>query len=387
MDDLILNLGEGAAVEKAFVQKAADPVLSPAYSLPTDFAAQYPTPLDPTEIIAMCEEVTMWQYLPELRTGLKQDMWRELNELAFTSGSTYIAFGDGLCPEEYYHDGDNTTITLKNIGAKKTLGVSDIMHSAAVAMGYGDAINRLVGPMASGEGLPGGSDTGTFTTERVADLKAKEIRLGETLVLNGWDRLLILGDTNTNALEFDGIEEWQTNNSVTFHTNSTSVTGTFSATSFDRFLSESCAKPTTLMGHPQVMQEVLSSYFQLGYQGSQIVNFSDGNRIVPGFNFAGYVNTGVGRLQVVADNNFTRTTVGSTIQADVWAMRMTHNGEPLVYKRTQIPFGLRDLVPGCTAIAFEIWAKTALIIKHACAHGQYTSWFTGRVASTCSVIG
>ena len=200
MDDLILNLGEGAAVEKAFVQKAADPVLSPAYSLPTDFAAQYPTPLDPTEIIAMCEEVTMWQYLPELRTGLKQDMWRELNELAFTSGSTYIAFGDGLCPEEYYHDGDNTTITLKNIGAKKTLGVSDIMHSAAVAMGYGDAINRLVGPMASGEGLPGGSDMGTFTTERVADLKAKEIRLGETLVLNGWDRLLILGDTKTNGV-------------------------------------------------------------------------------------------------------------------------------------------------------------------------------------------
>lgn len=383
----ILNLGENNTVERAFVQRASDPNISPAYTTPQDFAAQYPTPLDPTEIIAMCEEITLWQNLPERRTGLKFDMWRELNELAFTSGSAYIAFQDGYCPEEYYHDGDNTTVTLKNIGAKKTLSISDIMHSNAVATGYGDGINRLIAPSAAGEGMPGGSDMGTFVSEQVLDVKAKEIRLAMTLVMNGWDRLLVAGNTNSNSLEFDGVENWQDNMSVTFHTNDTSVTGTFSASSFDRFLSESCAKPNEIWGHPQAIQEMLSGYFQLGYQGSQVVNYSSGDRITPGFNFAGFVNTGVGRLKVVADNNFTRTTVGSTIQADLWAMRTVHNGEPLIYKRTQIPLGLNDLVPGCTAIAFQVWAKTALVIKHACAQGQYTSWFTGRVVSTCSVIG
>jgi len=381
-EEQILDLETGGPM----VQRATDPVISPNYTLPADFAAQYPNPLDPTEIIAMCEEITLWKEMPEQRTGLKVDFWRELNSLAFTSGSAYIAFQDGYCPEEYTHDGANTTVTLKNIGAKKSLGISDIMHSRAVAMGYGDGINRLVGPMAAGEGVPGGSDTGTFLAQTVMDVKAKEMRLMSTLVLNGWDNLLVTGDTNSNALEFDGIENWQTNMSVTFHTNDTSTTGTFSATAFDRFLSESCAKPDTILGHPQAVQEMLSGYFQLGFQGSQVVNFADGGRITPGFNFAGFVNTGVGRLRVIADNNFTRTTVGSTLQVDLWTLRMVHNGEPLVYKRTQIPLAVTDLVPGCTAISFQIWAKTALVIKHACAQGQYTTWITGRVASTCTVI-
>ncbi len=133
---------------------------------------------------------------------------------------------------------------------------------------------------------------------------------------------------------------------------------------------------------------MLSGYFQLGYQGSQIVNFSDGNRLVPGFNFAGFVNSGVGRLVVVADTNFNVTDMGNgAFQAHLYGLRMTHNGVPLVYRTTQIPFSMKDLVPGCTAVSFMVWAKTALIIKHCCAHSDYTSQFTGRISSTCPVIG
>jgi hypothetical protein len=58
-----------------------------------------------------------------------------------------------------------------------------------------------------------------------------------------------------------------------------------------------------------------------------------------------------------------------------------------VYLRTQIPLSLRDLVPGCTAISFEIWTKTALVIKACCAQGQYQTQFTGRVVATCAVVG
>ena len=117
--EVILNLGGG--VERAFtagtVQRAADPALVGAAVTPIDFAAQFPQPLDTTEIVAMCEELSFWKSLPEKQTALKAETWRELNELAFTSGSSYISFADGACPEEFYHDGDNSTITLKNIGA------------------------------------------------------------------------------------------------------------------------------------------------------------------------------------------------------------------------------------------------------------------------------
>jgi hypothetical protein len=153
LNEQVLDLSGNT--EKSFVQKASDSVISPAYALPGDFVAQYPTPLDPTEIIAMCEEVTAWNAIPELRTDLKQFTWRELNALAFTSGSMYISFADGTCPEEFEHSGDNTTITLKNIGAKKSLGLSDIQHSAAVAGANWNGINRLIGGIPAGEGMPG----------------------------------------------------------------------------------------------------------------------------------------------------------------------------------------------------------------------------------------
>ena len=384
--DLVLDLGGATRGSTFQVERATDPVISPAYALPGDFAAQYPTPVPTEEVITMCEELSMWQAIPEQITGLKQETWRELNELAFTSGTAAISFADGACPEEYRHDGDNTTVDLKNIGAKKTLGISDIMHSAAVAAaGYG--IRTLVGGIPGGEGMPGGSQTTTFLQETVMDLKDKEVRLGMTLVLNGWDNLLVNGDKDGNSLEFDGVVQRLADPACSVHTNDNTASGTFAAQGFNEFLSEGCAKATALFGPPQAIQELLSAYFQLGYQGSQIVNYASGDRIVPGFNFAGFVNTGIGRLPVVADTNFARTNIaGGKFQSKIYALRMTHNGVRLVYKITQIPLALNDLVPGCTTIAFQLWAKTALVIKHCCAQSVYTSQFTGRVVTTCPVI-
>src|SRR5574343_10096 len=106
------------------------------------------------------------------------------------------------------------------------------MHSMAVAALPMGAINTLIGGAPSGEGLPGAYDLGTFQRESVKNLAEKEIRLGETLVLNGWDRYLVNGNTSTSSLQFDGIENWATNMSCTMHTNDNSASGTFSATSF-----------------------------------------------------------------------------------------------------------------------------------------------------------
>ncbi len=341
----------------AFVQRASD-VINPLASTPADFSAQFPQPLDTTELVTMCEDISLWKALPEIPTALQSETWREMNQLAFTSGSAYISFADGACPEEFFHGGSNTTISLKNIGAHKALTLSDIMHSQAVAAAGWNGINRLVGPFQFGEGLPGGNDIGTFQAEAVADLKAKEMVLAGVLVLNGWDDLLVEGNSGSNSLQFD------------------------------RFAAEGCAKPDTIAGHPQAIQELMSAYFQLGWQGSQLIYRPDGNRLIPGYNFAGEVNTGIGPLKVIADRHFpiTGNNLGPTYSSTLYALRMTHNGEPLVYKRTQIPFSFRDLVPGCTSIQFEIWAKTALIVKGRCAQGAYASVFSGRTITTCPTI-
>lgn len=386
MSEPILNLGNEGPV--AF-EKATDPAISNV-ATPGDFAAQYPQPLDPREIIAMCEEVSTLSALPEIRTGLKAEYWRELNELAFTSGSAYVSFADGACPEEYAHDGDNYTVTLKNIGAKKSLTISDILHSRAVASGYGDGINTLVAPGIATEGMPGGMSQSQMGMQVfVGDLKAKEIELASILVMNGWDNLLVNGSTNTSSLQFDGFANWESAQSVTFHTNATNVSGAFSAADFDRFLSEACVKPQTVFGNPAAIQEMMTAYFEKGFQGSQVVNVSNGNRLTPGYNFASMVNTAVGTLSVVADTNFTKTaSYGSYFWSYLYAMRMTHMGVPLVYRTTQIPLGFNDLTPGCTAISFQIWAKTALVIKHACAHNKFRGFFTGRTGiTTCPAIG
>jgi len=389
--ELVLNLGTDARQEPAFVQRATDPVVSNV-ATPGDFAAQFPQPLNTNEIIAMCDEVNLYRSLPEIPNSLNAETYREMNELAFVSGSAYVAFTDGACPEEYEHDGDNVTVTHKNIGAKKSLTIRDIMHSAAVvgmSQGrFGVGMSTMVGAFPGGEGLPGGSDAGTFGMQDIADLKAKEMLLGSVLVLNGWDRLLALGNATSNSLEFDGIETLVSSGTGAHYNLPSSISGAFSAADFDRFLSESCAKPTAVYGHPTAIQEMMSGYFQLGFQGSQYVTHSDGNRLIPGYNFAGEVFTGVGRLQVVADANFTRTDMGSgEFQSNLFALRMSHNGEPLVYKSVQVPLAFQDLAPGCTAISFEIWAATALIIKARCAQGRYTKKFTGRIITTCPTVG
>lgn len=391
MSEQILNLGENAHQERSFAleQRTTDPVILPQpYSQPADFTAQYPTPLDPNEILDMCEEVSLYRALPRDQTALNQHTWREMTSLAFTSGSDYIAFADGECPEEYTHDGANSTVDIKNIGAKKTLSYRDIMHSRAVAGANWHGINQLNGGFPGSEGLPGGDGAAFNDNAFVMGVKEKEMRLATTLVLNGWDRLLVQGNHSSNSLEFTGFEQWATNYSCTMHTNDNSASGTFSALSFDRFLSEACAIPTVVMGHSTAIQEMMSAYFQLGYQGSQIVNFQTGDRITPGYNFGSYVNTGVGKLPVIADNNFTRANAGGgAFQASLWAMRMSHNGQPLVYILDQVPLSLNDLVPGCTAISFQIWAATALIIKACCAQSEYTSQFTGRIVTTCTYVG
>ena len=236
----------------------------------------------------MCEEINLLNAIPERPTGLKEEIWRELNELAFTSGSAYIAFADGACPEEYYHDGDNTTVTLKNLGAKKSLTISDIIHSQAVTAG-GSGIRALLGGGVGGSGLPGAGNAASMQLETIANLKEKEVKLGMTLVLNGEDRLLAVGNAGSRPLEFSGIETQVTSGNGA-HTNSVSgqdASGTFSGTNFDRWLAEACAKPTHIFGHPQAIQEMMSGYFQLGFQGSQLINFNNGSNIVPGFSFAG----------------------------------------------------------------------------------------------------
>lgn len=383
---------EAEVQAQVMVTRTTDPnILPQPYVSPADFAAQYPQPLNIQEIIAMCEEVTMFQALPEIPTSLKAETWRELNALAFTSGSVGISFADGECPGEFTHSGNNTTITLKNIGAKKSLSESDIIHSQAVAGmnagGYGVGIAELIGGVPTGQGVPGGTDMATFQRMNIANVYEKEVRLASTLTLNGWDRLLIVGDATTTPLEFDGIEFQVTTANGSHNNDTTAASGTFSSTTYDRFLSESCAKPTHIAGHSAAIQELLSGYFQLGYQGSQLINFESGDRITPGFNFAGFVNTGIGRMAVISDWNFTRVAIGTTFSSNLYGLRMNHNGVPLVGKFTQIPFQVKDLVPGCTAISFIVWAKTALIVKHRCAHSKFSAIFTGNVTTTCPRIG
>ncbi len=131
----------------------------------------------------------------------------------------------------------------------------------------------------------------------------------------------------------------------------------------------------------------MSAYFQLGWQGSQQIIFDNGTRLTPGYNFRGEVNTAIGTLRVIADRNFTKTAAGvNSFNSNIYALKMVHNGLPLVYKLTQIPFAMKDLVPGCTAIQFMVWAKTALIVKAMCAQGVYTHQWTGRNVTTCPVI-
>lgn len=374
--------------QPGFVERATDPnVLPQPYSQPADFTAQYPTPLDTTEIIAMCDEVRLWQAIPEYEGALNQEFWRELNSLAFTSGTSYISFATGECPDEFTHGGTNTTVTLKNIGAKKSLARNDIKHSAAIAAANWNGINALNGPLPSTAGQPGGSAEASMMMATVADVMEKETALATVLTMNGGDRLLAVGDVSGNSLEYDGIENLVTAANGSY-VNSSSPSGTFSAQTYDRFLADSCAKPTHVFGHPSATQEMQSGFLQLGFQGSQLVNHEGGAGVTPGITYTSFVNTGIGRLEIVSDTNFTRSNAGGgNFLGTLFGLRMQHNGVPLVYKRMQFPLSFENLLPGCTAVSFQVWARLALIIKHKCAHSRFTSLMSGNIVTTCPTIG
>lgn len=401
-DDALLNIRQLAgtkdggkvlvAIRDVLETKAADPVISTTQAFtPSQFDFQYPQPLDPLEVMAVCEEVGVLNAIPEKRTQLKVELWMELTNLFMdvSNGGQYIAFADGECPEEFEETGTYHQVTLKNLGVKESLTISDIMHSAAISGAGG--IAALLGAFPASEREPGGFDLATFQREQVADVREKELRKGMSLTLDAWDWILVNGAVATDPLEFDGITNLVTAANGA-HVNTGCPTGTFSVSDFDRFISEGCAKPTHVFGHTQALQELSAAYFQLGFAGSQnIVIPGPESRVTPGYGFTDRINTQVGPLQLIGDWNFTRTALagdcGGVFRSVLYPLRMTHNGEPLVYRITQIPLAYKELTPGCTAISFQIWVKTALVIKALCAQAAYTAQFTGNIVSTCTRIG
>jgi len=385
--------GNRRPVKKAeLIEKTTDPVFSHTQPLtPPTFNMQYPQPLDPTEVMALCEEISAVRNIPVKPIALKTEFWMETTNVYMDAGQ-YAFFADGECPEEYTQTGTYDHVDLKNYGVKKSLTVMDIKHSAAIAGAGG--INRLLGMFPAGEREPGGYNLGTFMAETVADIKEKEIRKGMSLTLDMLDWTLIRGNAATDPLEFTGLEQTIAN-CTNEHTNTSCPTGTFSADDFDRFISEACAKPTHLWGHPLALQMVAAQYFQLGWQGSQNISYTPGfggaERLTPGYGFASAINTQVGRLPLIGDANFNRTAVagdcGGLFRSIIYPLRMIHNGEPLIYRPQQFPLSYQDLVPGCTAVSFQIWGKEALVVKACCAQGAYTAQFNGNIATTCTRIG
>lgn len=369
---------------RQLVGRAADPIISPQpYYSPADFATEFGVPVNTTEIMALCEEISMWDALPEIVNGSKSDSWLEMNALYFTGGQNYIAFENGGCPEEYTASSVNRTTNKKHIGAKKTLSQSDIVHSmASIAAGYG--VSALVGPTTGFSDGPA-----SFMRQTISDAKEKEIRRAMTLVLNGWDELLVKGSVSANAEEFDGLETIVTSgNGARVNYGDAAYSGTFSASRFDEWLAAGCARPTHIFGHPTTLQALKLGYWGLGANASapQIINNGNG-AVVAGISFANQIQTAIGNITLVPDSRFTRTDLGDgTYTADLYPLRMVHNGEPLVYKATQIPLNYKDLMPGCSAISFEVWAVTALVVKHMCAQGQYRARFSGLVADHCQYI-
>jgi len=376
------------------IEKTADPVFSHTQPLtPPTFNMQYPQPLDPLEVMALCEEISAVRNIPVVPTPLKTYLWMETTNVYYDAGQ-YGFFADGECPEEFTQTGTYDHVDLKNYGVKKSLTVMDIKHSAAIAGAGG--ISALLGGFPSGEREPGGYNQATFSREHVADIKEKEIRKGMTLTLNMLDWTLIRGNVATDPLEFSGLETLIAA-CTGEHTNTSCPTGTFSADDFDRFISEGCAKPTHIWGHPLALQMVAAQYFQLGWQGSQTIPHVPGltpgasERIIPGYGFASAINTQVGRLPLIGDANFERTATagdcGGLFRSIIYPLRMIHNGEPLIYRPQQFPLGYQDLTPGCTAVSFQIWGKEALVVKLCCAQGRYTAQFNGNITTTCTRIG
>lgn len=383
--------GDGEALQDAVrrsieVLRATDPSILPQpYVSPGDFTAEFGVPLDTTELITLCDETGLYRALPEVVNGSNTESWRELTQLEFVSGCDFIAFEPGGCPEEFTHSGDNRTEVKRHIGAMKTLSESDITHSvASIAAGYG--MRQLIGPF-NDQGSPGERDVPTMLRAQITDLKDKEARLASILVLNGWDQLLVDGDNGANAEEFDGIVNQITaaNGARCNGICTGSLTGTFDVSEFDMFLAAGCAKPQAIIGHPTALAAISLAYFGVG---SQTVFFDRNENIVPGLHFSGEIVTGIGPVSLIADSRFPRVDNAdcATFQATVYPVRLTHNGEPLIYKATQIPLSYKELPPGCTALSFEIWAVTALVVKAMCAQACYTGDFSGLIDDGCTYI-
>lgn len=377
--------GDGEAMEQAVRNslmqlRAVDPVVSNV-STPIDFAAQFGTPLDTTELITLCDETGLLRALPDISGDLKTELWREMTSLDFISGSHTVAFAAGECPEEYQHNGENKSVDLKHAGAKKSLTESDILHSrGSIRAGYG--ITDLLGPFNDG-GLPGENDVASMVRSNISDLKEKEMALMSILVLNGLDQELVFGDEGTYPLEFDGITE-QIIAANGARANEGTSTGTFNVTHFNQFLAAGCARPDAILGHPVVLADIALSYMEIG---SQTIFYDRNERITPGINFAGEILTSYGPVSLIADANFPVTDNGDgTVTSVAYPVKLRHNGEPLIYKRTQIPLAFKDLAPGCTAISFEIYTVTALIVKAMCAQARYSAIFSGLVQNGCVYV-
>jgi len=382
--NIIEKLREG----NGLVAKTVDDpvVLLQPYTQPGDFTGEYPQPLDPTEILQQCEEISVWRALPEKITPFNADQWREMTEIDFATSTGLAADGfflKGGCPDQITASGENLSKTRMYIGAQQTLSYEDIMHSAAVAAIRGLGISRIM------THTVGGPDV----IDVIRDSKAKEIKKMEILTINNWDLGLVKGDSSVNTLAFDGIET-QVTAAAGARANGDS-TGSFDVEEFDNFLVLGCARPTHIFGHPKALEGIKKGYMALGAVGGafpvqQIVlsRSADGG-VIPGMVLADEIYTSVGKITLVPDFRFTATQVADhAFVSSVYALRVYHGGEAIVYKSTQTPLSFKDLAPGCTAISFMTYAVTCLVIKHMCAQAVWTSQFAGRVSDTgCTVVG
>lgn len=374
--------------EKALAERTnADPViLDPGAGLtPSDLANEFGTPVDTTEIIALCEETSMLQALPEVVNGSKIESWREMSALVNCSGTAYIGFTAGECPDFICDTtGTPSTVDKKHIGKMQSLTESDIKHSiASIAAGYG--VRELIGP-------PNTNGTPSLVRAGITSLMDKEIKKLNILVLNALDFLNVKGDAVTRTTEFSGFENYITSaNGARVNVLQPAYSGTFSATRFDEWIAAACARPTHVFGHNTAIQALKLGYWGLGANSgpAQVLNFNGpGTNIVPGLTFADTLQTAIGNLTLVSNSRFTRTEHAATgeFSGDLFTVRMAHNGEPLIYRATQIPLSYKELAPGCSAVSFMVWTVTALIVKFMCAQGRYTARFQGKVGDGCSYV-
>lgn len=294
-------------------------ILPQPYVQPAQFTDQYPQPLDPTEILDMCEEITVWKTLPEVVTDYNADTWREMTALSFdsTGETNHGFFTKGACPDEQTHEGSNTTVTRRYLGVYESITYEDLRHSIAVAKTRGLGISRL--------SLDSGMET-------VIGVKEKAIKLNEVVVLNKWDLALVKGSAAVVANAFNGIEN-QVNAAGGARVNS-NPTGGYDPEEFDNFLAAGCARPTHIFGHPKALRAIAIGYLALGAVGGtqpvQMININqDRAGIVAGFTLAPQIQTFVGKLILVPDFRFTATTTGADIfSSTVYPLRVYHNGEP-----------------------------------------------------------